>query len=261
MKAPAHFACYYGHGMLDRLSRYDLVIVQAEHYAPAEITWLQNRGTLVVGYVSIGEVPLPAADSAWTLKDSETGKAVVNPTWQTALTDCRSEPWRTYLVERRIPQLLASGVDGLFLDNVDEQAQHPGAEPCIRRLLRGIRWRTPGRSLLINRGFALLSVVSEVADGLVFEAFTSYFDGHGYAVWEGADLAWTAQMARRLQRLRLEMPILTIDYAAPDDEGLRHHAEMRARDNGFVPFVSTNRLDWLPPAPVSDSHPSGGSLP
>lgn len=255
MKPPAHFACYYGLGQLERLARYDLVILQAEHYTAAEIASLRAQGTCVVIYASIGEIPLDAAERAWTLKDPETGEPVVNPTWETALTDCRSEAWRAHLVGSRIPQLLSSGADGLFLDNVDDQERHAGSVPCINRLLRRIRWRTPDRILLINRGFALLDVVSEVADGLVFEAFTSYYDGERYMAWEGDDLEWTAWMARRLQRLSPEIPILTVDYAAPEDHALRRHAEARARSHGFIPFVSTHRLDWLP-ADASSGGPS-----
>jgi polysaccharide biosynthesis protein PelA len=240
------FACYYGPNRLAQIAAYDLVIVQAAHHAPAALAALRARGVRVAAYLSIGEAPAAEADPRWTLLDPATGASARNEQWDTVFVDCRSEAWRALLLDARIPQLLELGVDGLFLDTVDVQEAYPATRPGVEQLLGEIRDRFPASTLLINRGFGMLDTVRAIADGLVFESFTSYHDGAGYRAWAGQDLAWTAQMATRLARSLGGKPVFTVDYAAPEDAALRERAERRARAYGFVPFVGTRHLDWLP---------------
>ena len=49
------YLCYYGKGKLDSLANFDLVIISPENYSPEEISFLSRRGTIVVGYISVGE--------------------------------------------------------------------------------------------------------------------------------------------------------------------------------------------------------------
>ncbi len=240
MHRPSRFACYYGLNRLERLADYDLAILQAEHYALADMLRLRERGTLPLGYLSLSEVAETESAAPWVLRDTH------NPHWNTVLVDCRSESWQRFVVTERIPYLLQRGIQGFFLDTVDVPEPYAELLPGVESLLRRIRARYPDLTLLVNRGFAVLDTATAMADGVVFESFTAYHDGLRYAAWTGRDLLWTARMAVRLQQTFWPRPILTIDYAAPDDVVLRQQAERRARAYGFTPFVSTCYLDELP---------------
>ncbi len=240
MRRPARFACYYGLNRLERLADYDLVILQAEHYTLADMLHLRERGTLPLGYLSLSEIAASESAAPWALPDAR------NPHWNTVLVDCRSEDWQRFVVAERIPYLLQRGIQGFFLDTVDVPEQYAELLPGVECLLRRIRAHYPDLTLLVNRGFAVLETVAAMADGVVFESFTTYHDGSRYVAWTGRDLLWTARMAVLVQHALGPRPILTIDYAAPDDIALRQQAKQRAKAYGFTPFVSTYALDWLP---------------
>lgn len=53
----SRYACYYGTGRLPALTAYDLVILQALHYTPAEIAWLRQRQVIPIAYLALGEEP------------------------------------------------------------------------------------------------------------------------------------------------------------------------------------------------------------
>jgi len=243
---PSRFACYYGLNRLEQLAEYDLVIVQAELYTAADLTALHERGTLAFGYLSLSQVADTETTAPWALREATTGAVVRNPRWQTVLVDCRSAAWQRFVIEECIPKLIQRGIRGLFLDTVDVDPRFAETWLGVAQLLRRIRWEHPELALLANRGFSVLDAVAETVDGVVFESFSTYYDDAGYAAWTGTDLQWTEQAAVRLQAVMGTRPILTIDYASPDDTGLRLYAENRARIYDFIPFVGMGHLDTLP---------------
>jgi polysaccharide biosynthesis protein PelA len=248
LKPLTNFACYYGRDHLAELANYNLAILQVEQYAPEELAALSSHDVTIVAYLSLGEVPVAESDDRWIFRDPETGESVLNTLWGTVAVDCRSEPWHQHLLEERIPELLSRGATGLFLDTVDIQETLVATRPGVTALLRRIRREHPNTVIVVNRGFAILDTVLAVADAVAFEAFSSHYDGATYTLWRDRDLAWTAQMAARLNQTRGNCPVLTIDYAGPDDHALRERAVDRARRYGFIPFVGTYALDWLPEA-------------
>ncbi len=243
---PSRFACYYGLDRLEQLAKYDLVIVQAELYTAADLLALRQSGTLPFGYLSLSEAADTETTAPWALREATTGTVARNSRWQTVLVDCRSAAWQRLVIEEQIPRLVQRGIYGLFLDTVDVDARFAETWPGVAQLLRRICWEHPELALLVNRGFTVLDAVAEAADGVVFESFSTYYDDAGYAAWTGNDLQWTEQAAIRLQDVLGGRPILTIDYASPDDEAMRLYAEHRARTYGFTPFVGVGNLDTLP---------------
>jgi polysaccharide biosynthesis protein PelA len=255
IQRPARFACYYGFNRLEQLAEYDLVIVQAEHYAAADLQALPQRGTLPFGYLSLSEVADTETTAPWALREAKTGAVVRNPHAQTVLVDCRTPAWQRFVIEEQIPLLVRHGARGLFLDTLDVDARFAETWAGVEQLLRRIRWEHPDLALLANRGFSVLETVVATVDGFVFESFSTYHDEAGYGVWTGRDLLWTEQMAARLQDVMGARPVLTLDYAAPDDAAMRSYAEGRARSYGFTPFVGAANLDTLP-CPIPGSAPA-----
>ena len=233
-------------GRIAQLTAYDLVILQAAHYTPQEIGALEAAGTQALAYLSLGEAFGSEAEGAWQILDPDTGRPMVNLKWGTGLVDCRSPVWQTHVLEDLVPRLLDVGFSGLFLDTVDVQDRVADTRPGVEELMRRIRAAYPEIGLLVNRGFTILETVREVADGVVFEAFTSHYDGTRYRSWLGADLAWTTQKALELRAAFDQRVLLALDYAAPNDHALRAKAVKRALAHGFVPFVTNQLLDTLP---------------
>jgi polysaccharide biosynthesis protein PelA len=238
-----------------QLAAYELAILQAEAYTPHEIAHLAAQHTQTLAYLSVGEVPAAEADASWLMLDPETGTSLRNEQWDTLLVDCRSPAWQRHILSAAIPQLLARGFAGLFLDTIDVHDRVPVTRPGVVALLQQIRKAHPTIPILVNRGFSLLETVVDVADGVLFEAFTTRYDGRRYAAWEGADLAWTGAMAVRLRESAPELPLFALDYADPEDHGLRKRAKRRAEAYGMGSFVAPYGLDWLPETPP-DAEPS-----
>jgi polysaccharide biosynthesis protein PelA len=241
-----HYACYYGWGRLAQLATYDMVILQAAAYGPQDIAWLEAQGTRTLAYLSVGEVPSDEAHPTWMLNDPATGAPILKRQWGTVLVDCRSPQWQEHLLDVSIPGLLSQGVTGLFLDTVDVQDSVPATRQGVVELLQRVRLGHPEAVLLVNRGFSIMEAVLAVADGVLFEAFTTHYDGNDYAAWEGTDLAWTGATAMRLRQASPHMPVFALDYARPGDPTLRDRAERRARAYDMHSFVAPYRLDWLP---------------
>jgi hypothetical protein len=208
---------------------------------------MQNTSTLA--YLSFGEVSsdtLAGVHASWIFRDPITDQIVRNKRWQTLKINMLSESWQKWLVETRIPQLLSIGVHGLFLDNVEVIDAYKFMRPGVESAIHKIRNTYPDILLLTNRGFDTLHAIVSSIDAVVFESFTSYHNGHKYQIWSEAELDWTDKMAKKIRSLAPENPILTVDYANPDDSELREIVNRRSESHGYIPFVTTFSLDWLP---------------
>ena len=251
LNEPLSFACYYGPARLRDLASYNLVLVEPAYYAPAQVAQLRARDVQAIAYLSIGYEPAPGVGERWHVTDPSTGLPVRDPRWDTLLVDCRSPVWQDHVVCQRIPDILARGFQGLLLDNLDVQERYADTRPGVISLIQRIRRAHPDLILVANRGFSILDALVTSVDTVLFEAFTTYHDGKSYAAWKGADLAWTEIQARRIRSLNCAWPVLALDYAAPQDAELRCLAAARASAHGFISFVSTWALDWLPDAAPS----------
>ncbi|HBY09400.1 MAG TPA: hypothetical protein DEH22_17070 [Chloroflexi bacterium] len=243
------YACYYGSNRLADLAQFDLVILQPDHYAAGDIRLLCEQNTCPVAYLAISEEPATQSPSGWALIDPSNGLVVRNLAWQTVLVDCRSQAWHNHILQQRIPEIIARGFVGIFLDTLDVAEQYPETRQGVIRLIRQIRAFYPHLMLVANRGFSILDEINELVDAFLFEAFTTH-STHGitsnYAIWDNQALAWTAQQVDHLHAKGVNIPILALDYAAPSDTALRSAAWRRAQKYGLLSFTTTRFVDWLP---------------
>jgi len=252
--APQHscnYCCYYGRGQLDLLCRFDLLILQPLAYSPGELAWLRARGARILAYLSVGEEPNGSDVASQLALRSPSGAPCANPCWPTSIIDVRRPEWSSLLLDQRIP-LLRSEFDGLFLDTLDAHVRYPELQESMTALVWRIRGAWPSAVLLANRGFHLLDSIAPALDGVVFEAFSSYYRSGAYHDWHGADREYTDVMAGRLAAARERRSLLTLalDYAAPGDQRRLARSVQRARSAGLIPYVSTFDLQailWAPP--------------
>ena len=253
LKKITNYACYYGTGRLLDMAAFDLVILQPAHYTIGQIKFLRARGTRTIAYLSIGETAKLDSAADWYMLEPQSRVPARNPRWQTTFVDCRAPAWQAHLLQRRIPDILARGFEGLFLDTLDVQDLYPETRSAVICLLHRIRDQYPNLILVANRGFSILERVIADLDVVAFEAFSTYYDNGCYQAWGGSDQAWTETIAAQLRVTCSGCPILALDYAAPDDHRLRSIAKSRAREHGFLSFVSTYALDWLPESRVGNA--------
>ncbi len=247
--AAPNIALYYGaHPPWDELRAFDVVVVEPDHgFDPQR---LATPSTEIYAYVSVGEVQpsrayagdippgwLPATNSAF-------GSRVVD----------QAQPlWREFFLERMVAPLWARGYRGFFLDTLDSyhliattDAARAAQEAGMIALVRELRRRFPGAKLIFNRGFEILREVHGEAFAVAAESLFQRYD-HGAKAYREVPAADRAWLIGQLNRVRDEyrLPVLAIDYVAPDDRGLARATAGKISALGYVPWVSVAALDAL----------------
>jgi hypothetical protein len=239
------FVVYYGTGEIDGLARYDLAIIDPATLPRDEIADLRARGTIVVGYLSVGEI---AAGDPW-LTDGTVPRSWVlgrNRNWGSLFVDASQPGWQELMRQQAGELLLEYGFDGVFLDTVDTAVDvAPETGPGMVDLIAGLRRAFPAAVLIQNRGFALLPGSMHDVDAVMFEDLSTTYDFDRTAYRrirpdEGlvSDLISVHEQSG--------VPILALDYAEDGDRTTARRAVRIARSYGFVPAVSVIALDEIP---------------
>ncbi|GAA5334047.1 MULTISPECIES: hypothetical protein [Thermus] len=218
---------YYGQGRLRELRAFRRVVLQPWAYTPEELQALTPTEPLA--YLSLGEDPGPKAP--WQL-------GPVNPLWGTKIVDPAHPGWVTQVVESAL-LYLARGFQGLFLDTLD-QAATVSREGTLRLLLE-LRRAVGSHFLLANRGFALLPHLADLVDGIVFEGFSTTWEGGGQPLPRSI-LRANATWAQVLARFHWER--YSLDYAP--QARLARWAQRRALRHGLVPILAQEKHLLLP---------------
>lgn len=241
LKNLTSYVCYYGQGRLDELKRFDLVILQPEHYTAADLDSLRANGTISLAYLSLGEDTVLAPDASWYLRSSN-GTPLENLDWNTYYIDTREISWHEYLISTLIPPILQERhFDGLFLDTIDSPDLFPEIRTSMIALVDAIRAAYPSTILVVNRGFTILEQIVSCVDGVMFECFSTCHRAGHYATWSSPIREYNSRLADWLNHLRLTHPIniLALDYALPTEKPRIEYATRRALAYGFLPYVST----------------------
>jgi uncharacterized protein (TIGR01370 family) len=255
------FAVYYAARDDAALSRYDVLVLDAdEHPSIAGIRARSQRHQLILGYVALCEIGAGRPYRADLVRQHLLlGQ---NPKWPgTFFIDIRSDAWRRRVIGQIIPSLIAQGFDGVFLDTVDDAVwletdapqalRRPGMIDAAVTFVHAIRVAFPGRPLMLNRGFTLLSRVAPDVDMVLAESI--------YSQWGGANRSTFrlppevhAGFVRELEAARAlhaGLGIYTLDYWEPADHAGVARIYAAQRTHGFVPYVSTRDLNAIIPEP------------
>lgn len=212
---------------------FDLAIVQPN--LPKEsLALLKANGVRVVAYLSIGEAE-PERDYGQPLpKEWLLGQ---NPNWGSYFVDANQKGWQE-LVLRLAEGYLKAGFDGLFLDTLDTADLYPQVAPGLVAIVQALRERFPEAILVQNRGFRLLPKTAELVDAVMYENLSAM-----YNFQEKRYVAVDGDPTPVLPYAKRGLVVLALDYALPEDVDLVRRAYVRARELGFVPYVSVIRLD------------------
>lgn len=232
---------YYGTGQLDALARSRRVVLQADHYSPADLGQLAAGGTSALAYLSIGEDTGPEAP--WQLPEK-------NSVWGGRYVDPAHPGWRAHLVAQA-ESALADGFTGLMLDTIETPPVLRGGQAAVVRIVEDLRALMGDGYLLANRGYALLADLAPLVDGFLFEAFSTTWED-GYRSLRGRELL---DNATRLSSMRATgRELFALDYA--DRPELADFAVARGANLGLPVQVTDRYITGLPGR--SDSHAHNG---
>lgn len=246
------YACYYGPADTAGLSVFDMAIIEPRQFTKKEISDL-SRTTIVIGYVSIGELGPERAKELegkgrWYLDKENNGKPDRNPNWGSYYADPASDTWRTYVLAEIASVITDMGCQGIFMDTLDTIGKYPEATLPMARLIKEIRKSFPGIYLVANRGFELVPHLSDTIDAVMFESFTLRSAGENvHEVYDRNDLSWTNEIyAEKLAPfMKNGGLVLSLDYAESSETEIIDIAWSRSLDYGFLPYISRSDLQTI----------------
>ncbi|HEV8565293.1 MAG TPA: endo alpha-1,4 polygalactosaminidase [Actinomycetota bacterium] len=238
-----NYVVYYGTGRFEELARFDLAIIDRGTLTPGEVVDLRSRGTLVVAYLSVGEIQ-PNDPRVTSGEVPESWILGTNENWGSLFVDASQPGWRELMTDEA-GSLLDYGFDGVFLDTVDTAIDvAPDTTPGMIELIEGLRATYPNALLVQNRGFEIAEQVASDIDAVMFEDLSTGYDFDA-AEYTRVDNSAEADAMVAL-RDRTGLPILALDYADPADHQTAARAVRIAQDYGFIPAVSVIQLDEIP---------------
>ena len=237
--------------------RYRLLVLEPHH--ARSIAPLRGPGSRLLGYVSLGEVERNR--SYFAALDAAGALGPPNPNWPDArMLDLRHEAARRAVIDRIVPEVLALGYDGIFIDTMDSveamEQQNPiankGMVAAGAALIGQLRARFPNMRMMLNRGYAMLPDVATSIDIVLGEAMASRwnFTTKRYELLRDSDWQWQADRLRAARARNPALTLTTLDYWDPSAP--RQIASLYARERaaGFRPYVATLALDRLIPEPT-----------
>ncbi|CAG4901997.1 endo alpha-1,4 polygalactosaminidase [Paraburkholderia gardini] len=255
--APAKpsIALFYGeHPPVAQLEAFDIAVIEPDSgFDPLAH---RNAHTAWFAYVSVGEVsrerPYYAAiPKAWLVGS--------NDTWASTVVDQDAAGWPAFYVEHVIAPLWKLGYRGFFLDTLDSyQLVAKTAEARARQeaglvsVIRAIKARYPGAKLILNRGFEILPQVHALAYVVAFESLYRGWDQakQRYVEVSRDDRDWLLAQAKTI-REQYRLPVLSIDYCAPDDHACARDTAALISAVGIMPYVTDGGLQTVGTGPAS----------
>jgi len=245
--AQPSFAFYYSAAPLPsaELAAFDNVVVEPDsgfdpsHASAPHTDWL--------AYASVGEVThhrayFSAIPKPWLIGG--------NQDWGSAVVDQAAPGWPAFFVEHVITPLWQRGYRGFFLDTLDSfqlvaktDAERQRQENGLVAVIRAIKARYPDARLVFNRGFEILPQVHSLVYAVSFESlFRGWNQGAGrYVEVPAADRDWLMAQVKTI-REQYKLPVVAIDYCAPQDRECARATAARIRALGVIPYVTDPAL-------------------
>lgn len=245
---PFSVAFYYADKPpLDELQAFDVVVVEPDAVGVLPQSYKSSHSELFA-YVSVGEAD-PERDfyarirPEWLIGD--------NPAWKSKLVDLANPDWRKFFLDQVVEPLWKAGYRGFFLDTLDsyqlvgDKRRYPALESGLVQIIRSIKQRHPEARLILNRGFEVLDRVQDVAFALAAESLFQNFDPVTgvYGEVNESDRRWL--LGKLAQAREAGLPVIVIDYVAPENRGLTRRTAEKIKALGFIPWVTDKDLSTL----------------
>ena len=123
---------------IERTLDYDTIVIDAQYFEPEQIDALHKSGHTVYSYINIGSVE----DFRSYYNDYVKYTIADYENWEgERWVDVSQEAWRDFILKKLAPKILAKGVDGLFVDNVDIYyiKKTPEIFEGVTKILKGLQ--------------------------------------------------------------------------------------------------------------------------
>lgn len=226
----------------DRLTRHQIVVIDAQYFTKDEVAAVQQKGTKVYTYLNIGSIET-FRDGYDSLKDF-----TLSPydNWPDEYWIDVSQPqWQTF-VASEAKSLAEKGVDGFFLDNADVYYLYPtdAIFDGLNAILADLSQY--GKPVLINGGDVFVSravldaatpnsVITGVNQECVFTAIN--FDTHSLKQQDRENTAYYQEYLSRCKAAGLD--VFLTEYAKTGDSIIAR-IESYCKKNGFLYYISPN---------------------
>ena len=201
-------------------------------------------------YVSVGEV---TKDRAYYAKMPKRWLVGSNAVWASTVVDQTAPGWPEFFVDEIIKPMWERGYRGFFLDTLDSyqlvaktDAARAQQEAALVGVVRLLKARYPAAQLILNRGFEILPSVHEQVAAVAFESLFGRWDqaNQHYVAVPDNDRVWLLSQARTVHD-RYKLPVVSIDYCAPEDEGCRREIVEKIVKLGIEPYVTDGVLQTV----------------
>ena len=250
---PTSVAFYYGvNPPLTDLQAFDIAVVEPD-FVPNPQAHARVSGNGIhnlFAYVSLGEVQ-PSRPYYRNLPRGSVRND--NAAWGSKVIDQTAPGWRDYFIDRIFAPLWAQGWRGFFLDTLDSYQlfTHTDDERRLQtsamiEIIRELKRRYPEARLMLNRGFELLPEIGPLTYAIAAESLYQGFDA-GRQTYQGVaqqDHDWLLAQLRTAHE-KYHLPVISIEYVAPNRPGARELARATAKQvsaHGFIPWVADGGL-------------------
>lgn len=252
------YACYYGKGNVEALSKRGAVIIETANQTPGSVAAIRKSRTLAIGYISAGEdVNLRTGDgkgpggfdSSYYDRNND-GRPDRNETWNSYYTNAGSEAWIKHFLGEAKRLREEYGVDGFFLDTVESFTLYTENRQPMVALIQKLREEHPEAVIVLNRGWDLLPDLAGAVDGVMYESFTLSYDfgTKSYVRMRPSALDEGLEIVERFLRPAQEkhgLVVLALDYAAGSEDSSIQDAVDRAVTLNMIPEISNIYLDQI----------------
>jgi len=231
-----------------RYARFDLVVVDGESSGAEAVAAIRrNSNGLVLAYLDVGTIE----DYRGWYKAAKPYRLDYWGDWGEWYANVNAAGFRSLMLKRAAPKMLAKGFDGLFLDNTDMTETHPAQKRGMRALVAGLSrlLRARGKLLMAQNGAGVNWPLRRFYNGINFEdvSFSYDFDRRAY-VRRGAGAVARAQ--REIRRyLSAGLKVTATDYVAAGKTKQARIAVRNACSAGALPYVSDIYLKRIPAQP------------
>ncbi|WP_158306084.1 endo alpha-1,4 polygalactosaminidase [Maribacter sp. HTCC2170] len=236
------FICY-GKISPAMVQGYELVVLEAQHYTSKEIELFKTNNSKVLGYLSVTEVNMSATHYE-KIREYTFGQ---NVNWGSCFIDISDKKAQDILLTIA-NELVSKGLDGFFLDNLDNASQWgrlKGQKDNLLKLIGRIRQANPSLCIVQNSGLFVANQLKHITDAVVIESvFTDYdFKNKKYGYKYEQE---RTKIVKELKAFRksLKKPLIIVEYV--DNEVMRKTIETQLKELGFGYFIANIDLQTKP---------------
>ncbi|MBX7218892.1 MAG: hypothetical protein K1Y36_03025 [Blastocatellia bacterium] len=246
-----NYAVFYGHGHINELRQFDVMVVDPRAYSAAERAQLKARikggeagqRPILIGYLTCSEV-LPNDPILQQVEEADyyrvNGVPLRVPGSNAYVMDLRQTHWRQLLLNQ-VQQMLFDGFDGVFLDTlaIGEDPQFPpavgqGFLESAGLFVSGIRGNWPNNIIVQNWGIhQLKNYTLSNLDVICWENFQVQF--------VETDQWSKNRLAELIQIRNTGFPIWTLynmTEAQADDAAYQAQMYKYSRSYRFIPYCA-----------------------